>query len=128
MAWWPTPGLAWAIRRLDSAVQPDLSWASLLPMLARYWANIARHVEGRHRSGRLKQWLNLLRRRHPEAQQAYEAVRLLDDPAQVAASLFGVPAAALQPPEGAQRGDAAAGRPMITSATPPSTAIDAISN
>ncbi len=131
------PGLAWAIRRLDSAVQPDLPWASLLPMLARYWANIARHVEGRHRSGRLKQWLNLLRRRHPEAQQAYEAVRLLDDPAQVAACLFGAlgkfgafgaPAAAPQPPEGAQRGDAAAGRPMITSATPPSTAIDAISN
>jgi tRNA-dihydrouridine synthase C len=43
----------------------------------------------RHRAGRLKQWLNLLRRRYPEAQQAYDAVRTLSDAALVARRLFG---------------------------------------
>jgi tRNA-dihydrouridine synthase C len=37
---------------------------------------------------RLKQWLNLLRRRHPEAQAAFDAVRATTDPALVGARLF----------------------------------------
>jgi tRNA-dihydrouridine synthase C len=41
-----------------------------------------------HRAGRLKQWLNLLRRRHPEAEAAFEAVRTTNDPALVGARLF----------------------------------------
>ena len=43
----------------------------------------------RHRAGRMKQWLNLLRRRHPEAQAAFDAVRTVTEPAQVEALLFG---------------------------------------
>ena len=46
-------------------------------------------VAARHRAGRLKQWLNLLRRRHPQAQLAYDAVRTINDPAGVEARLFG---------------------------------------
>ena len=34
----------------------------------------------RHRAGRLKQWLNLLRRRFPEAQRVYDAVRCINEP------------------------------------------------
>ena len=78
------PGLAWAVRGLRA---PD--WAALLPLLARYWQRIAGHVAPRHRAGRLKQWLNLLRRRFPEAQAAFDAVRSSNDPAHVEALLFG---------------------------------------
>ena len=86
------PGLAWALRAADGELANTVVWADLLPLLARYWANIARHVEPKHRSGRLKQWLNLLRRRHPEAQAAFDAVRAFNDPALVQAALFGGPA------------------------------------
>jgi tRNA-dihydrouridine synthase C len=89
------PGLAWAIRNHDAAADPGaprrapVQWAELLPLLALYWARIARHTSPRHRAGRLKQWLNLLRRRYPQAQLAFDAVRRLDDPALVGACLFG---------------------------------------
>ncbi|MBS0608366.1 MAG: tRNA dihydrouridine(16) synthase DusC, partial [Proteobacteria bacterium] len=36
-------------------------------------------LEPRQRAGRLKQWLNLLRRRYPEAQQAFDQVRVLTE-------------------------------------------------
>jgi tRNA-dihydrouridine synthase C len=36
-------------------------------------------VAPRHRGGRLKQWINQLRRRHPQAQALYDAVRTLHD-------------------------------------------------
>ena len=43
----------------------------------------AGHLRGRRvsrqRAGRLKQWLNLLRRRYPEAELAFEHVRTLTD-------------------------------------------------
>jgi tRNA-dihydrouridine synthase C len=77
------PGLALALR---GARQPH--WAELLPLLAHFWLRIASHVAPRHRSGRLKQWLNLLRRRHPQAQEAFDAIRLTNDPVAVAAMLF----------------------------------------
>jgi tRNA-dihydrouridine synthase C len=63
----------------------------LLPLVAQYWHHIAAHVQPRHRAGRLKQWLNLLRRRHPEAQVAFDAVRTIEDPALVGARLFASP-------------------------------------
>ncbi len=95
------PGLAWAIRRHDlaaaggAAAGPDIAWDELLPQLALYWARIAGHTPPKHRAGRIKQWLNLLRRRFVPAQAAYDAVRRLDDPALVGDNLFG-PAPASQ--------------------------------
>ena len=97
------PGLAWALRHGQAAGLPEVGWGRLLPLLARYWANIARHVEPRHCAGRLKQWLNLLRRRHTEAQQAYDRVRCINDPVALSACLFGVPAPG--PAGSAQRTD-----------------------
>ncbi len=87
------PGLAWAIRATDHGAAdprgaPPLAWAVLLPQVAAYWGLIGHRMAPRHRAGRLKQWLNLLRRRYPEAQQAYDAVRLQNDPLRVAHSLF----------------------------------------
>ncbi len=83
------PGLAWALRAADGQPQRSVAWPELQPLLARYWALIALQAEPRHRAGRLKQWLNLLRRRHPEAQLAFDAVRCINDPLQLQAVLFG---------------------------------------
>jgi len=79
------PGLALAIRGPQGSA---LGWPELLPLLKVYWQQVALVVQSKHRAGRLKQWLNLLRRRHPEAQAAFDAVRTTTDPAQVGARLF----------------------------------------
>ena len=80
------PGLALAIARPGA---PPPTWAFLLALIGEFWRLIEGHVEPRHRAGRLKQWLNLLRRRHPQAELAYGAVRAVNDPAAVARLLFG---------------------------------------
>jgi tRNA-dihydrouridine synthase C len=79
------PGLALAIRSPEA---PALAWRTLLPLVARYWQHIAEQVQPRHRAGRLKQWLNLLRRRYPQAQTAFDAVRTIEDPALIGERLF----------------------------------------
>ena len=71
------PGLALAIACPADAA-PD--WPTVGPLLLVYWQRIATHVAPRHRAGRLKQWLNLLRRRFAPAQAAYEHLRTLNDP------------------------------------------------
>jgi tRNA-dihydrouridine synthase C len=68
-------------------------------------------VERRHRAGRLKQWLNYLRRRHPEAQGAFDALRLTNEAADIEAWLrTQVPAATVGIP-GAPALSAALGQP-----------------
>jgi tRNA-dihydrouridine synthase C len=97
------PGLALTIRRQrqDSSA-PDsggarvksasddsgLGWPALLPFVADFWQIVGTHIAPHHRCGRLKQWLNFLRRRYPQAQNAYAAVRTINDPALVARQLF----------------------------------------
>ena len=89
------PGLALAIKRQGLAIpqrkdadERGVSWRALLPLVAEFWQIIGAHVAPHHRSGRLKQWLNFLRRRYPEAQAAYAAVRTVNDPALVSRQLF----------------------------------------
>jgi tRNA-dihydrouridine synthase C len=98
------PGLALAIKARDLDASADssklrdaiksgsgdcgLSWQALLPFVADFWQIVGTHIAPHHRSGRLKQWLNFLRRRYPEAQDAYAAVRTINDPALVARQLF----------------------------------------
>ena len=67
---------------------PAVAWEALLPHIADFWRRMSARVEPRHRAGRLKQWLNLLRRRYPEAQRAYDDLRLLNDPAALGAAMF----------------------------------------
>lgn len=76
------PGLALAIKG-----QGAVPWAQVLPLLATFWHQVSQRVERRHRAGRLKQWLNYLRKRYPEAQQAFEVLRESNDPAHVASWL-----------------------------------------
>ncbi len=81
------PGLALALRGL-----PGPSWAELMPLVALYARLIAPRVAPRHRGGRIKQWLNMLRRRHDGAQHAYDRVRTLNDAAAIEGALFGAAA------------------------------------
>jgi tRNA-dihydrouridine synthase C len=81
------PGLALAILavdRGDDAAASGVAWAELQPLLAAFWRLVCGHVEPRARAGRLKQWLNYLRRRHPQAEAAYAQVRTINDPRRVA--------------------------------------------
>ena len=75
------PGLARAIRAADAG-RPDsdtVVWADLVPHLAAFWQLVCDDLEPRQRAGRLKQWLNLLRRRFAEAEVAYQHVRTMTD-------------------------------------------------
>jgi tRNA-dihydrouridine synthase C len=89
------PGLALAIRGQDG-----VPWCEVLPLLAVYWSQVSARVERRHRAGRLKQWLNHLRRRYPEAQVAFDTLRACTEPPHIEAWLrehAGVPDADLLP-------------------------------
>ena len=68
------PGLALALRG-----RPTPCWDDLAPSLNLYSRLIAPRVAARHRGGRIKQWLNMLRRRFAGAQAAYDCVRHLND-------------------------------------------------
>lgn len=74
------PGLALAIRAHDGAqLHEPVPWQALLPHIARFWDLVCADLEPRQRAGRLKQWLNLLRRRYPEAQLAFDQVRVMTE-------------------------------------------------
>jgi tRNA-dihydrouridine synthase C len=82
------PGLALSIATPGHA---GLPWHELLPLIAEFWALVSSRIEPRKRAGRIKQWLNFLRRHYPQAEEAYARVRTLDDPRLVSMCLFGEP-------------------------------------
>jgi tRNA-dihydrouridine synthase C len=67
--------------RLSGAMNSGVSWQTLLPLIADFWRLVCARLERRQQAGRLKQWLNFLRRRHPEAELAYMALRTIHEPA-----------------------------------------------
>ena len=94
------PGLALAVRQMmqkhnalpvqdDSAKPPvaGLTWSELLPLMLDFWQIVCAHIEPKARAGRLKQWLNFLRRRFPEAELAYLEVKTMTDTAQISSWL-----------------------------------------
>jgi tRNA-dihydrouridine synthase C len=86
------PGLALAVRLALAGGAADahaLDWPRLRDLLRLFWAGIERHITPRHRPGRLKQWLNFLRRRFPEAEAAYQRLRTVNDPAAMRLALQG---------------------------------------
>jgi tRNA-dihydrouridine synthase C len=56
-----------------------LDWPALLPHIAQFWQRVCERIEPRARAGRLKQWLNFLRRASPQAQAAYQQLRTVND-------------------------------------------------
>jgi tRNA-dihydrouridine synthase C len=71
------PGLGWAIQ--GGALAP-LTWAQLLPHMGDFWLLVCSRLDAKSRAGRLKQWLNFLRRRFPEAEAAYQQLKTVNDP------------------------------------------------
>ena len=89
------PGLALALRAamahgvpaseaVPAAIAPAVAWAEMLPHLQRFWWLVCRDLTPNQRAGRLKQWLNLMRRRYPEAEEAFQSVRVLTQQSLVA--------------------------------------------
>ncbi len=76
------PGLAWAIKA-EAGARHTVTWQFLLPFIADFWHLVCSRLERRQQAGRLKQWLNFLRRRYPEAEVAYMELRTVNDPAAI---------------------------------------------
>lgn len=84
------PFLAARIRAVAAggeAGSPAADWSRLSPLLMEFWGMVQRQLAARHATGRLKQWLNLLRCNFPQAEQLYQQVRPLRDAAGVSAAL-----------------------------------------
>jgi tRNA-dihydrouridine synthase C len=89
------PGLAWSIRAASRGSENHsnfdssraVTWETLRPLINDFWALVSARVSKKHRAGRLKQWLNFLRRSYPEAETAYAALRTSNDPAFISAWL-----------------------------------------
>lgn len=84
------PGLGLAIKASLRGAQDGMTWPALVPLLAEFWQVVCTRLDARSRPGRLKQWLNFLRRRFPEAETAYQALKTINDPAQIDRWLAGV--------------------------------------
>jgi tRNA-dihydrouridine synthase C len=65
-----------------------LSWAEMLQLMHRFWLSVEQHVDARHRSGRIKQWLHYLGINYAEAREQFDAIRRLTDADQIARMLF----------------------------------------
>ena len=90
------PGLALAVRQMmHTHLNTDLTfsephasamhqtgsitWPQLIPLIADFWHIVCTQLEHKARAGRLKQWLNFLRRRFPEAEVAYLQIKTMTD-------------------------------------------------
>ncbi len=91
------PGLALAIASasascagLNGSADHDqrFTWQQVLPLLDAYWHLLPGHVQPGAYAGRIKQWLNYLRRRYPEAEAAFVQLRRHNDPADLQSMLF----------------------------------------
>ncbi len=68
------PFLALKVRGLAD-LDDERAWTALAPGLAAYWQGVRQQVLPAHAGGRLKQWLMLLRRQYPAAEQLYQRLR-----------------------------------------------------
>ena len=84
------PGLGLAIKAdMNKKVSNAVTWAQLLPCVLDFWHIVTSRLDNKAQAGRLKQWLNFLRRRYPEAEVAYQALKTINNPALVDAWLTG---------------------------------------
>jgi len=84
------PGLALTIKADLANAPAGITWPVLLPFLSDFWQVVCTRLDARSRAGRLKQWLNFLRRRFPEAETAYQQLKTVNDPVLIEAWLAGV--------------------------------------
>ena len=67
-----------------------IGWADLHPLVTAFWELVRarQDLAERHRPGRLKQWLNQLRRCHPQAEALYGELRVISDPKRITEHLI----------------------------------------
>jgi tRNA-dihydrouridine synthase C len=78
------PGLARAIRGAlmggeAQGVQDSVPWSEVLALMHPFWHIVCSQLDAKKRAGRMKQWLNFLRRRYPEAEAAYQQLKTARD-------------------------------------------------
>ena len=83
------PGLGWAIQHHDQGGtgKAEVAWPELAEPLLKFWRLVGERVSPRHQAGRLKQWLNMMRRHYPQAEDLYQSLRTLNAPAEVSERL-----------------------------------------
>ena len=82
------PGLGLAIKAdIHKTQTDDVTWVQLLPLVLDFWHIVTTRLDNKAQAGRLKQWLNFLRRRFPEAEVAYQSLKTINNPALVDAWL-----------------------------------------
>ena len=78
------PGLGLAIKAdMNNTPTDAVTWAQLLPLVLDFWHIVTTRLDNKAQAGRLKQWLNFLRRRFPEAEVAYQALKTINNPVAV---------------------------------------------
>ena len=67
-----------------------IGWVDLHPLVTAFWELVQARgdLAERHRPGRLKQWLNQLRRCHPQAEALYGELRVISDPKRITEHLI----------------------------------------
>ena len=73
------PGLARAIRGNAVGVQDGVQWCEVMALMHPFWHIVCSQLDAKKRAGRMKQWLNFLRRRYPEAEVVYQALKTSRD-------------------------------------------------
>ena len=82
------PGLGLAIKAdMNHTATAAVTWVQLLPLVLDFWQIVTTRLDNKAQAGRLKQWLNFLRRHFPEAEVAYTALKTVNNPAAVDAWL-----------------------------------------
>ena len=59
--------------------EQQIEWGDMIPLLNQFWAVICTFGFAKYRPGRIKQWLNYLRKTYPQAEEAYMTVRTMND-------------------------------------------------
>jgi tRNA-dihydrouridine synthase C len=60
-----------------------IDWETLLPLIGDFWQLVRTRLDRKKQAGRLKQWLNFMRQRYPQAHSAYLELRTVNDPAEI---------------------------------------------
>lgn len=70
------PSLA---RQIRDNCPMDAPWSSIEPLLRDFWQQLSAVLSPRDRIGRIRQWVNYLRQRHPEAEVLWQLIRQESD-------------------------------------------------
>ena len=77
------PLLAKRIRAAQDGVcpeaEPNEDWQTVVLLVCEFWVRVQQRVTARHAPGRLKLWLNSLRRAYPQAEVLYQRLRAVND-------------------------------------------------